>query len=235
MKKTTIRSLICAALTGALVTSCQQEPEIAPDNLVRNSSSQVIAGQYIVVYNTQRTGNAGRLFQGDRESSTKYVADKIYEIFQSNALKKPVLVQVFSQSINGVAVKLTESELTALKQDSRVAYVEEDKVVALAPPQGKPGGPAAQETPWGISRVNGVSNYTGSNVAWVIDTGIDLDHPDLNVDVRRSESFVTWGGPNSASPNDENGHGTHVAGTIAAINNSIGVIGVAAGSNCHRC
>jgi len=66
-------------------------------------------------------------------------------------------------------------------------------------------------------------------VAWVIDTGIDFDHPDLNVDVSRSASFLT-SGSSASSPEDENGHGTHVAGTIAAINNSIGVIGVAPGA-----
>ncbi|HEX6890079.1 MAG TPA: S8 family serine peptidase, partial [Chryseolinea sp.] len=92
------------------------------------------------------------------------------------------------------------------------------------------GGTAPQETPWGITRVNGVSNYTGSGVAWILDTGIDLDHPDLNVDASRSVSFLTSGGPSAASPDDENGHGSHVAGTIGAINNSIGVIGVAPGA-----
>src|SRR5205814_10635580 len=64
-------------------------------------------------------------------------------------------------------------------------------------------------------------------VAWIIDTGIDLTHPDLNVDVSRSASFL-FGGKNFRSPNDENGHGTHVSGTIAAKNNTIGVVGVAA-------
>jgi len=59
----------------------------------------------------------------------------------------------------------------------------------------------------------------------VIDSGIDLDHPDLNVDQARSQNFVA----RETSPNDLNGHGTHVAGTIGAIDNTIGVIGVAAG------
>lgn len=236
MKKTTIKSLVFAVLVGALVTSCQQdEPIITPDdNTERSSSSQVIPGQYIVVYNTERTGNAGRLFLGDRENSARFVRERINEIFESNQLQKPTLVQVFSQTINGVALKLTDRELALLKKDSRVAYIEQDQIITLAPPRtaAKPGGGGAspQETPWGITRVNGVSNYTGSNVAWVIDTGIDLDHPDLNVDVSRSESFLTSGGPGASSPEDENGHGTHVAGTIGAYNNSIGVIGVAPGA-----
>jgi len=60
----------------------------------------------------------------------------------------------------------------------------------------------------------------------VIDTGIDLDHPDLHVDVARSRNFVT----RETSPDDLNGHGTHVAGTIAAEKDGAGVVGVAPGS-----
>ena len=235
MNKPIIKSLVFAALTGALITSCQQdEPTIAPDDYaVSHSSSQIIPGQYIVVYNTERTGDAGRLFRGNRESSERFVREKINEIFQSNKLQKPVLIQVFSQSINGVALNLSNQDLGVLKEDPRIAYIEEDQIITLSPPKAsvKPGGTVPQETPWGITRVNGVSNYNGSSVAWVIDTGVDLDHPDLNVDVSRSVSFIPWGGPNASSPDDENGHGSHVAGTIAAVNNAIGVIGVAPGAS----
>src|SRR5690606_10754444 len=84
-------------------------------------------------------------------------------------------------------------------------------------------------TPWGITRVNGVSNYTGTRKAYVLDSGIDLTHEDLNVDA--SSGFNAFSsGPDGNSLNDLNGHGTHVAGTIAAKNNSIGVIGVAPGA-----
>jgi subtilisin family serine protease len=71
-------------------------------------------------------------------------------------------------------------------------------------------------------------NYSGNNVAYVVDTGIDLDHPDLNVDASRGFSAFTSG--RNKGLDDGNGHGTHVAGTIAAIDNSIGVVGVAAGA-----
>lgn len=82
-----------------------------------------------------------------------------------------------------------------------------------------------QCTPWGITRVGGGLSGAGKR-AWILDSGIDLDHPDLNVDTGNSVSFVN-GQP---SPDDQNGHGTHVAGTVAAIDNSQGVIGVAAGA-----
>jgi subtilisin family serine protease len=77
---------------------------------------------------------------------------------------------------------------------------------------------------WNINRV-GYGDGTGKT-AWIIDSGIDLDHPDLNADATRSRSFVT--GVTSVS--DENGHGTHVAGIIGAKNNTVGVLGVASGA-----
>ena len=92
------------------------------------------------------------------------------------------------------------------------------------PPPPPPPTSGVQQTPWGITRVGGGINGTFAT-AWVIDSGIQLNHPDLNVDVPRSRSFIT-----GLTPDDQNGHGTHVAGTIAAINNNIGVVGVAPGA-----
>ena len=85
--------------------------------------------------------------------------------------------------------------------------------------------PPAESIPYGILRV-GYATYTGTRVAWIIDTGIDLDHGDLNVDNTNGVTFV----PRTSTPEDDNGHGTHCAGTVAAIDNTIGVVGVAAGA-----
>ncbi len=82
--------------------------------------------------------------------------------------------------------------------------------------------PAAGETvPWNIERV-GYGDGTGKTV-WVIDSGVDTNHPDLNVDMTRSVSFI-YG---ITSIEDGFGHGTSVAGVIAAKNNGSGMIGVA--------
>jgi subtilisin family serine protease len=77
---------------------------------------------------------------------------------------------------------------------------------------------------WNVNRV-GYGDGTGKT-AWIIDTGIDMDHPDLNVDAARSKSFIS-----GKTPDDENGHGTHVAGIIGGKNNAIGVLGVASGAS----
>lgn len=86
----------------------------------------------------------------------------------------------------------------------------------------------AQTVPWGITRVGAPTVHASGNkgagvkVA-VLDTGIDYSHPDLAANYKGGYNFVG----NNSNPMDDHGHGTHVAGTVAAVDNSIGVIGVA--------
>jgi len=76
-----------------------------------------------------------------------------------------------------------------------------------------------QTVSYGTTRVGGPVDGTGKT-AWIIDSGVDLTHPDLNVDASRG--FTVF-----RNMNDDNGHGTHVAGIIGAIDNTIGTVGVA--------
>lgn len=132
---------------------------------------------------------------------------------------------VFAYALEGFVVKnLTEKEVESLRTDPRILSIEQDYLIALAKPKPPVVTQPSQTVPWGITRIGGAGNGAGKT-AWVVDSGIDLDHPDLNVDVARSKSFT---GDNN--PDDTNGHGTHVAGIIGALDNSIGVVGVAAGA-----
>ncbi|MEB5479326.1 alkaline protease [Shouchella clausii] len=119
------------------------------------------------------------------------------------------------ETIPVLSVELSPEDVDALELDPAISYIEEDAEVTTM----------AQSVPWGISRVQAPAAHnrglTGSGVkVAVLDTGIST-HPDLNI--RGGASFV----PGEPSTQDGNGHGTHVAGTIAALNNSIGVLGVA--------
>jgi subtilisin family serine protease len=153
----------------------------------------------------------------------------------------------YRAALRGFAMRMSAQAAQRLSRDPRVAYVEQDQVVSLRVPQDpaplakpeKPGGgkkggggdPCAgapnyesHSGLWGISQVHGGVDGTGTTV-WVIDTGIDSDHCDLNVGTHGADftgSRKGW--------EDENGHGTHVAGTIAAKANGIGVVGVAEGA-----
>jgi subtilisin family serine protease len=137
-------------------------------------------------------------------------------------------------SLRIAVVNVKASKIAALRADADVAYVEEDGIVDADAKGGKPGAPKpptspppqpAQTTPWGVTKVWGgaqpAANGLNVKVA-VIDTGIDLTHPDLQANIKGSVSYVSF-----TTGDDDHGHGSHVAGTIAAIPNTIGVIGVA--------
>ena len=142
------------------------------------------------------------------------------------------VLHTYRTAIRGFAVRLpaqpgVRSPVAELRaNNSKVAGCEQDQEVkAFAGKPGGGGGSTAQTTDWGVLRVGGPGTAVSGRTAWIIDTGIDLDHPDLNVDASRSRSFIR-----DSSPDDANGHGSHVAGTIGARNNSIGVVGVAPGA-----
>lgn len=78
----------------------------------------------------------------------------------------------------------------------------------------------------GLQRSWQISNGTSNIVVAVIDTGVDYNHPDLAQNILPGKNFV--GGNSTDDPMDDNGHGSHVSGTIAAVgNNGIGVAGIA--------
>ncbi len=233
-----VRKSLFTALGATVLLACQEQAVNAPPTIVpidgyAAEHGQEIPGQYIVVMHAGSIDMAGKVdpdYESRQVAMTK-VAGMLLE--RNNGRSMPV-ERVFSSAIEGFVLNTDDTKfINQLLSDPTVAYIENDKVIALAPPPGKgPGGGGgedpAQETPWGISRVNGGVTYSGNATAWVIDSGIDMDHPDLNVDASRSASFL--GGKDANDPDDTNGHGTHVAGTIGAIDNSIGVVGVAAGA-----
>jgi subtilisin family serine protease len=191
-------------------TSPLETASVADESNTVTTTSRVIPGRYIVVLNNSVS------------------AEKAGDL-RAGLMKTAKVDRVYSHALQGFAGEISEADVARLRVDARVAYIEPDREINLVI-TGKPskpggGGSTVQTTPWGITRVGGAGNGVGK-VAWIIDTGIDLDHPDLTVDVTRSRTFVS--GTNSAD--DGNGHGTHVAGTIAAENNTSGVVGVAAGA-----
>jgi aqualysin 1 len=116
-------------------------------------------------------------------------------------------------ALYGYSAVVPAARLAALRADENVAYVEPDGEMTVD----------AQTLPWGIDRIDAEGHASVSNVrAYVIDTGIDTGHADLNV--IQHVNFA--GGKNT----DCHGHGTHVAGTIAAIDNAIDVVGAAPGA-----
>ncbi|MDP8956803.1 MAG: S8 family serine peptidase [Actinomycetota bacterium] len=134
----------------------------------------------------------------------------------------------FRNAVKGFSAKLSQRQLEKLQSDPDVAFIVEDRPVKAVAPAPIATGDLA---PTGVRRMEAATSTTtrdasSAHVA-VLDTGIDLDHPDLNV-VPGTNCINS-----SASPDDDNGHGTHVAGTIAAKNDGSGVVGVAPGTRLY--
>ncbi len=190
---------------------------------IPDDSFDKIPGQYIVVFKD-------KVADADSES------DKIAQI------SKLERIHVYSHAIKGFTARINDAELEKIKNDPRVDFVAEDRAVYISDSviedesssekihssfsrkltsQSQP----PQTIPTGVDRINAESllnKGTGVGVA-VIDTGIELSHPDLKANIIANKNCLS----STRNGNDDNGHGTHVAGTIAALNNGIGVVGVA--------
>ena len=139
-------------------------------------------------------------------------------------------VSEFSR-FDSFAASLTEAEVRRLKQSPKVRFIEpvvERHLLGSLPVAGDAlRNLNAQTVPFGIDLVRArdvwpVARGNTINVA-VIDTGVDYTHPDIAPAWAGGYNAIT----KSNDPRDDNGHGTHVSGTIAAADNLIGVIGVA--------
>ena len=165
-----------------------------------NSKANKIQGQYIVVLTDD--------------------SDMQNEIGKAKA-KGAEIIQEYNHAIKGFAVKVNNDKVleNIKKNNPSISYIEPDYLVQTF----------AQTIPTGINRIDGdlSSTISGNNKDSVnvdiaiIDTGVDLTHPDLNV--FKNISFVKG----AKTGNDDNGHGTHVAGTAAAKDDFNGVVGVA--------
>jgi len=134
---------------------------------------------------------------------------------------------------DGYAAELSDEEAKALAATDGVRYVEPDveRFVAAMPP---PHLDVAQTTPWGVATVNAPPVWSltrGQGVrVGIIDTGIDLAHPDLQSAYRGGYDFVNNDPvPDEEAEGDALGHGTRMAGVIAASDNGFGLIGAAPG------
>jgi subtilisin family serine protease len=213
MKANTFKKAVSYFALASVFTMAGCQKDDAIDNTNANISpaekqqasqtGQPIEGQYIV---TLKSG------ENTEESIKTMMAGD--EITPSNVSTK------FDGAIKGFAGKLSKDQIETLKKNPDVKSIEQDRVIALETSTSTVAQPA-QTIPWGVAKV-GYGDGTGKTV-WVIDSGVKIDHPDLNVDVTRSKSFIL-----GVPVNDGYGHGTAVAGIIGAKNNNIGVVGVAA-------
>ncbi|HKC37825.1 MAG TPA: S8 family serine peptidase, partial [Chitinophagaceae bacterium] len=168
-------------------------------------SGEIKASQYIIAFSPVINSRTTSRISLDAISKN---------ILQSNTIDVSALKTSFAGEPGGFIATMTAAEAETLRHDESIEAVEPDRIISL-------GACFTVVAPrlitWNIERI-GYGNGIGKT-AWIIDSGIDFDHPDLTVDQSRSRSFVDG----ETSANDQNGHGTHVAGIIGAKNNTIGV------------
>ena len=138
------------------------------------------------------------------------------------------LLYVYYNVVKGLAIKIpNEKVLEQLKNNPLVEYIGNDrKISAFIDTHTE-----NQIIPESVDRVDGESlntiginsNFVDADIA-ILDTGIDLDHADLNVFHERS--FI----PGTINADDDHGHGTHLSGVAAAKDNSFGIVGIAPGA-----
>jgi len=221
---------IVLVLSGCLNKSellqLQDKPLSLKSGLVQDASlslkSASLVRKYIVILKDDaiQPNSVG-------QTSSANVRAKATGILVNNQFSGAI-EEVYQTALQGFTVRMSPDQAQKLISGGTVKSVEADQVISLSPIDAKcrPGSKSDDNmVPWGIFRVGGSGSGIGKT-AWIIDTGIDKNHRDLKVDLKRSVSFV---GSNT-SPWDEYGHGTHVAGIIGAQNNKIGVVGVAAGA-----
>ena len=167
----------------------------------QDDSATVPSGDVIVVLNT-RSVNAAEFAAAEQVQARR----------------------VYSRVITGFAAHLTPAQAERLARHPRVKYISPDLPVTVS----------AQTLPTGVDRIDadthpiakidGVESTIDADVA-VLDTGVDPNHRDLNV-----VGGVDCDGANTGDYSDEHGHGTHVAGIIAARDNDVDAVGVAPGA-----
>ena len=188
----------------------------------KTSAGNVIPGQYIIVFKDDDTS----------------ISDFLSTVSNKIGTQSIETLQVYKNVLNGLAIRVpNEKVIEAIEQLPMIDYVEKD-VMAQA---------FAQTLPTGINRIDGdLSSTRSGNGAGsvdvdiaILDTGIDLKHSDLNIYHQKSfvtsssggwSSFFGSGKTTTSTANDDNGHGTHVAGIAAAKDNSVGSVGVAPGA-----
>nr|WP_240903876.1 S8 family serine peptidase [Chengkuizengella sediminis] len=170
--------------------------------------------------------------EGEETGQASYLISLQEEVsangFAAEKLKDKKVKKIKTKKREILSTKLSKEELVEIEKDEQVLFVEPNgriEIASIDKPNKKDVEENTQIIPWGLKAIGSdlahESDFTGKKVRIaVLDTGI-TDHSDLQV--KKGVSFVEG----STFDEDEHGHGTHVAGTIAALNNDEGVVGVA--------
>ena len=231
------RKPIQKATPGKTILPKQKIPTANNKLLLHKEDRNAIPDQYIVMLTDEffppfiKTGAYKSM--RTREAKAKGLANhqrtfnsKLQEELRRTGISPKSVKDYFAGGATGFTAKLTQAQLNALLKFKWVRWIEQDSRFRIIDIISRRRIVNTQVVDWGVKEI-GAENTSGiGKYAYVIDSGVDQDHPDLNVNTTLSMSMVD----NETSKDDLNGHGTHVAGIIAAKDNLFGTKGVAAGA-----
>jgi subtilisin len=204
--------LVILPLSMLLLVSCDDESSSGEDDCISASSvmsSTVIDDRYIISLPKEEGATGGRK------------SAKAMRLLERHRLSGERILNSFTGKNTHVVLNLSEREADELAKDPEILRIEQDKVTwacgcfSVVEPR---------LVTWSAAKV-GYGDGTGKT-AWILDTGVDYDHPDLTVDTKRSRSFLD----EFVNAEDGSGHGTHIAGIIGGNNNKLGILGIASGA-----
>lgn len=194
---------LAIAAAASAVTLSVTPAQAAEGTIQLADSRNAVPGSYIVVLDNDHRA-------GPLETITREVLNTAHELTGQYG---GAITSTFSSALTGYAAQLSEEQARRIAADPDVSYVQQNqRLHALGTQQRPPS--------WGIDRIDQRdlpldASYTYPSAAgvtaYVIDTGVRISHSDLKG--RASHGFDAIDGDNDAT--DGNGHGTHVAGTIA--------------------
>ena len=246
---------IIGLFSGTLLAQEFPKPEEKPDfefistdglSELKGHTSRPIPNQYIVILNPTVAKTALQVYESqsfstrDEQVKTgieveRNAQNNILAIAQKLGISQSSVLGIYSGVNAGFFATIPDDVakrlIANIKQFPEVSSITQDQTVARAGELTKSKVPhlisMAQSVPWGVAFTGWTNMPNQIYWAWILDTGIDLQHQDLNVlgSAPFAKSFIA-----GQTVQDGHGHGTHVAGTVAAKNNTFGVVGVAAGA-----
>ena len=226
-----VRGVFCGILTLLFVISFSSMTYAVMDTAGRNSASVVTDGEFV----------PDEVIVKFRSSLKTFSTDSIHSRVGTRRLRN--ISKANAQLVKIESGATVEETIALYSEDPNVDFAQPNFIYRASLIPNDP------NLPWGISRISAPQAWDtetgGDIIIAVIDTGIDYNHVDLKdnlwknldeipgngidddgngyVDDIIGWNFITW----SPNPWDDNSHGTHVSGTIAAVgNNSKGVVGV---------
>lgn len=200
-------SLLAASIAAATA---------APANTIKQAAEQAAAGRYIIKYKS--ADDIAKLRANNKVA--KDIAVQQLQTSSAQLQQKGARIHHILAKRNAIAAELDAKTVQLLKADPTVEYVEADL----------PRYPMMQQQPYGFAMVQAdlVSDqYASNQTVCVIDSGLGLPHEDFsdaNITGTNDIGTGNWFDAGGA-------HGTHVAGTIAALNNDVGIVGIMPSGN----